>query len=141
MKRMRQSLATLYYLHGTCLILISFLVFSCSLPMISEQDEKLVWEGVKCECPECQDVEKPELLFSYQPLYQDINKRETEVMGMYIPSQHTIILREGADIRDYEHECRHVCKDDKWDEYYHSWITWERDRLLPIIVTTPHTVR
>ena len=141
MKRMRHSLATLYYLHATGLILFSFLVFSCSLPMISEQDQNLVWEGVKCECPACQDVEKPEVLFSYEPLYQDINKRETEVMGIYIPSEHTIILRENADIRDYEHECRHACKDDKWDEYYHSWITWERDMFFPIIVTTPHTVR
>jgi hypothetical protein len=141
MKRIGQSLAILHHLHSTVLIFISFLVFSCSLPMVSEQDETLVWEGVKCECPECQDVEKPELLFSYQPLYQDINERKTEVMGMYIPSQHTIILREWADIRDYEHECRHACKDDKWDKYYHSWIKWERDMSLLIIVTAPHTVR
>jgi hypothetical protein len=113
MKRTRQSLATLYSLHGTGLILISFLVFSCSLPMISEQDEKLVWEGVKCECPECRDIEKPKLLFTHEPLYQNINKRKTEVMGVYLPSQNTIIFREGADIRNYEHECRHACKDDK----------------------------
>ena len=141
MKRVRLSLAISYYLHGTGLILISLLVFSCSLPMISEQDEKRVWEGVKCECPDCRDIEKPNLQFTYQPLYQDINNRKTEVMGMYIPSQHTIILRENADIIDYEHECRHVCKDDKWDEYYHSWITWERDMFFPIILNTPHTVR
>ena len=141
MKRMRQSLATLHYLHGTCLILLSFFVFSCSVAMISEQDEKLVWEGVKCECPECWDVEKPKVQFSSQPLYQVINKRKIEVMGMYLPSQHTIIFREGADISDYEHECCHVCKDDKWDEYYHSWITWERYMFFPIIVATSHTVR
>ena len=138
---MRQSRATLYYLHATVLILCFFLVFSCSLPMISEQDENLVWEGVKCECPECQDVEKPELLFSHEPLYQDINNKKTEVTGMYIPSENRIILRENADIKDYEHECRHACKDDKWDEYYHSWLTWERDMFFPISVTTPHTVR
>ena len=141
MKRIRRPLSALYFLHGTGLIFISFLVLSCSLPMISEQDEKLVWEGVKCECPECRDVEKPKLLFSQQPLYQNINKRKTEVKGVYLPSQNTIILRENADITDYEHECRHACKDDKWDEYYHSWSTWERDRGLPIIVMTPHTVR
>lgn len=138
---MRQSRATLYYLHATALILCFFLVFSCSLPMISEQDENLVWEGVKCECPECQDVEKPELLFSHEPLYQDINNKKTEVMGTYIPSENRIILRENADIKDYEHECRHACKDDKWDEYYHSWITWERDMFFPISFTIPHTVR
>jgi len=109
--------------------------------MISEQDENLVWEGVKCECPECQDVEKPELLFSHEPLYQDINNKKTEVMGTYIPSENRIILRENADIKDYEHECRHACKDDKWDEYYHSWITWERDMFFPISFTIPHTVR
>ena len=127
--------------HRTGLILILLLSLSCSLPMISEEDENLVWEGVKCECPECQDVEKPKLLFSYEPLYQDINNKKAEVMGMYIPSEHTIILRESADIRDYEHECRHACKDDEWDEYYHSWITWERDISLSIVFSTLPIVR
>ncbi len=101
--------------------LVSLLLISCSIPIISEQDEMLVWEGVKCECPECRNVEKPLLLFSKEPLYQNINSKKVEVMGSYIPFYHTIILREWADIRDYEHECRHACGDDKWDEYYHSW--------------------
>ncbi len=101
--------------------LVSLLLISCSIPIISEQDEMLVWEGVKCECPECRNVEKPLLLFSKEPLYQNINNKKVEVMGNYIPFYHTIILREWADIRDYEHECHHACGDDKWDEYYHSW--------------------
>ena len=133
---MKQPLPTSFYFYGTGLILISLLLFSCSLPMISEQDEELVWEGIKCECPECRDVEEPTVLFSHDPLYQNINNRETEVMGMYEPSQNTIILSEDADILDYEHECRHACKDDKWDEYYHSWLTWESDMYPEMVFNT-----
>jgi len=111
------------------LALISLLLTSCSIPIISEQDEALVWEGVKCECPECRNVEKPLLLFSKEPLYQNINGKKVEVMGKYIPLSHTVILREWADIRDYEHECRHACGDDKWDKYYHSW--YKSELLFP----------
>jgi hypothetical protein len=124
-----------------CLISISLFLISCSLSMVSEQDEKLVWEGVKCECPECRDAEKPIVLFTQQPLYENISNKETEVMGIYMPSHNIIIIRELADIKDYEHECRHACKDDKWDEYYHGWIAWERDMCAPMVVSTLPTLQ
>ncbi len=109
------------FIKKTGLVFISIFMTSCSIPIISEQDEVLVWEGVKSEYSECHNVEKPSLLFSKEPLYQNIDGKKVEVMGRYITSSHTIILREWADSKDYEHECRHACGDDEWDKYYHSW--------------------
>lgn len=112
------------------LVLISLFLTSCSIPIISEQDEVLIWEGVKSEYPECRDVENPSLIFSKEPLYQNINGKKVEVMGKYIPFSHTVILREWADSKAYEHECRHACGDDMWDKYYHSW--YKSGLLFPL---------
>ena len=133
---MKQLTYTVNILSRAILISIAMLLISCSLSMVSEQDEKLVWEGVKCECPDCRDAEQPLLLFTQQPLYQNIDNKEIEVTGIYMPSHNIIIIRESADIKDYEHECRHACKDDKWDACHHCWITWERDQYSPMVVST-----
>jgi hypothetical protein len=112
------------------LIFLSLFLFSCSTLTISEQDEMLVWEGVKSENPLCSAIKKPELIFSNYPLYINIQDETIEVMGRYVRDNNTIVLTEWADIKDYEHECRHACNDDKWDKYYHSWYNQKQNPIF-----------
>ncbi|OGW36504.1 MAG: hypothetical protein A2Y97_14085 [Nitrospirae bacterium RBG_13_39_12] len=88
------------------------------MPTVSRDDEGFSWEQIKAEHSDLMD-EKPDILFSREPMYATIDGGKIEVRGKYYKSLNIIILREFADIFDLVHEYRHVCGDDKWDKYHH----------------------